>query len=104
MDDEGWTLVNPYLEQHPINYPIVIGVGDFAKLHGITAMPVTLLIDREGRIADSHVGVVVKSSWEREIRTLLQERAKKYRRIRSGGYGRIGECCFSLRSHLLRPT
>jgi peroxiredoxin len=77
MDDEGWTLVNPYLEQHPINYPIVIGVGDFAKLHGITAMPVTLLIDREGRIADSHVGVVVKSSWEREIRTLLQERAKK---------------------------
>src|SRR6202166_3640039 len=25
MDEEGWTLVRPYLAQHPISYPVVIG-------------------------------------------------------------------------------
>jgi hypothetical protein len=39
-------------------------------------MPMTLLIDREGKIADSHSGVVNKDGFEREIQTLLQERVK----------------------------
>jgi hypothetical protein len=28
------------------------------------------LIDRDGRIAESHVGIVVKDTWEKAIRTL----------------------------------
>jgi len=55
MDEEGWQTVKTYLEQHPINYRIVVGDGDFAKLYGVTSLPVTLLIDRRGRIADAHV-------------------------------------------------
>ena len=39
MDEEGWKLVNPYLEQHPINDPIVVGIGDFTKPYGITSCP-----------------------------------------------------------------
>jgi thiol-disulfide isomerase/thioredoxin len=76
MDDEGWKIVKPYLEQHPINYPVVIGGADVAKLYGLTSLPVTLLIDRGGRIADSHVGMVVKDAWEKAIQTLLQEGSK----------------------------
>jgi hypothetical protein len=60
MDEEGWKVVNPYLEQHPISYPVVVGDADFAKLFQIDSLPVTLLIDRNGRIADWHVGMVVK--------------------------------------------
>jgi hypothetical protein len=37
-------------------------------------MPVTLLIDRHGRIVDAHVGMAVKSVSEAEIRQLLRER------------------------------
>jgi hypothetical protein len=74
MDDEGWQVVKPYPEQHPINYRIVVANAEFAKLYPITNLPMTLLIDRRGRIADSYVGVVVKNSWEQEIRTLLQEK------------------------------
>lgn len=74
MDDEGWEKVRPYLQQKPITYPIVVGDADFAKTYNITSLPVTLLIDRRGRIADAHVGMVVKNDWEREIRTLLRER------------------------------
>jgi hypothetical protein len=36
------------------------------------SMPVTLLIDRDGRIADSHSGMVDKDAFENEIRTLLR--------------------------------
>jgi len=76
MDDEGWQKVKPYLAQHPITYPIVLGDAAFGKRYGITALPVTLLIDREGRIADSHAGMVVKGAWEEEIQTLLREPAR----------------------------
>ena len=73
MDDEGWTIVAPFLKQHPINYPIVVHNDAFDKTFPITSLPVTLLIDRHGRVADSHAGVVDKDAWEAEIQTLLRE-------------------------------
>lgn len=73
MDEEGWPIVAPFLKQHPINYPIVVHDEAFDKMFPIMSLPVTLLIDRNGRVADSHVGVVDKDAWEAEIRTLLQE-------------------------------
>jgi thiol-disulfide isomerase/thioredoxin len=76
MDEEGWQKVKPYLEAHPINYPIVLGNPDLVKPYQITNMPVTLLIDRHGRIADAHVGMVVKDTWESEIQQLLAERSR----------------------------
>ena len=36
-------------------------------------MPVTMLIDKRGNIADVHAGVVDKAIWEQEIRALLDE-------------------------------
>jgi thiol-disulfide isomerase/thioredoxin len=74
MDVEGWQVVRPYLDQHPINYRIVVADADFSRRYNVTSMPVTLLIDRHGRIADSHVGLVGKDTWEEEIRQLLQEK------------------------------
>jgi cytochrome c biogenesis protein CcmG/thiol:disulfide interchange protein DsbE len=74
MDDEGWEKVKPYLNEHPINYPIVIGGADMAKRYKVTTLPVTLLIDRNGKIAATHIGLVEKASFEKDLRTLLQER------------------------------
>jgi peroxiredoxin len=74
MDDEGWQAVTPYLAQHPIPYPIVVADADVTQRYRVTNLPLTLLIDRDGRIADSHAGIVVKETWEDEIRKLLQER------------------------------
>jgi len=55
-----------------LNYPVIIGDNALAKqFGGIESMPVTLLIDRQGRIAYSHVGVVDKAKFEEEIRELL---------------------------------
>jgi len=74
MDDEGWKVVTPYLDAHPIPYPVVIGNPDLVQPYKIANLPVTLLIDRRGRIADAHAGVVEKNAWEQEIRQLLRER------------------------------
>jgi cytochrome c biogenesis protein CcmG/thiol:disulfide interchange protein DsbE len=74
MDDEGWEKVRPYLTEHPISYPIVLGNPVLVKPYQITNMPVTLLIDRHGKVADTHVGMVVKDAWEQEIQQLLRER------------------------------
>jgi thiol-disulfide isomerase/thioredoxin len=74
MDDEGWSVVKPYLAAHPIAYPVIVSTPDLAKLYDVEDLPVTVLIDRHGRMADSHLGVVDKIEWEGEIRTLLAEK------------------------------
>lgn len=75
MDESGWKAVTPYLAEHKLNYPIVIGDdGLAARFGGVDSMPVSLLIDREGRIADRHSGMVEKDGWEKEIQQLLGER------------------------------
>jgi hypothetical protein len=56
---------------------VVIGDWDLAGRFGMTALPATLLIDRNGRVADLHVGMVDKDAFDREIQTLLKESAAK---------------------------
>jgi len=77
MDEDGWKSVKPFLEKQPMNYSVVIGNPDLAKLYGVDAMPMTLLIDRDGKIADSHVGMVDKDAFENEIQILLKDTANK---------------------------
>jgi thiol-disulfide isomerase/thioredoxin len=77
LDDDGWKSVRPYLREHKINYRIVIGTFESAKQFGVDkGMPVTLLVDRTGKIADVHPGMVDKDAFEREIQTLLKEPGK----------------------------
>jgi cytochrome c biogenesis protein CcmG/thiol:disulfide interchange protein DsbE len=75
MDVEGWDKVRPYLREHPVNYPIVVGDLPFASQFGsIVALPVTLLIDRKGRLAEFRAGKVDKKAFEADIRRLLAEK------------------------------
>jgi thiol-disulfide isomerase/thioredoxin len=74
MDEEGWKTVTPWLAEHPINYQIVLWDTAIVKDYHLTNLPVTVLIDRDGRIADSHLGVVPKDDWEKKIQELLRER------------------------------
>lgn len=74
LDDDGWKSVKPFLREHKINYRIVLGTMESAKPFGIDkGMPISVLIDRAGKIADLHPGMVDKDAFEREIQTLLKE-------------------------------
>jgi peroxiredoxin len=81
MDDEGWKVVRPFLAKKrddetggniAMQYPVVIGNQQLANSYKLTSMPMTLLIDKEGRIALSHTGVVNKSDFESDILQLLR--------------------------------
>ncbi len=63
LDVDGWKSVLPYLKKKTIPYTIVIGSDAIAKEFNVTAMPVTLLIDREGRVAATNTGVPAKSTY-----------------------------------------
>ncbi len=75
-DKDGWKVVKPFAEEKRISYTVVLGDDEICKVYAVEAMPVTLLIDREGRIAASHKGVLNKEAGEHEIKTLIQESSK----------------------------
>jgi len=72
MDDDGWKSVKPFSDEKKINYIIVVGNEGLAKEYGVDNLPVTLLIDRDGKIAVSHAGMVEKEAFEKEIQALIQ--------------------------------
>jgi peroxiredoxin len=80
MDEDGWKAVKPFLLRATdpetggntaMKYPVVIGSDQLAKAYNLTSMPMTLLIDRQGKIALSHTGVVNKNDFEAHILQLL---------------------------------
>lgn len=74
LDDEGWKAVKPFIKAASVPYRIVLGNDATAKAFGIGSMPDTFLIDREGRIAATTVGMVDRSRLEKNIQTLLTQK------------------------------
>jgi thiol-disulfide isomerase/thioredoxin len=72
--DDPVEKMRPYAAEYKINYPLLVGNGRedvqeaFGPLYGI---PVSVIIDRQGRIAKKHSGIASKSQFEREIKSLL---------------------------------
>ena len=71
MDDGGMKVVKPFLAEKHIDYRVVLGNDQLAEKYALGPMPMTLLIDRNGKIAVSHSGVVNKKSFEENINALL---------------------------------
>lgn len=71
---ETWDVVKPYIAERKVNYTVVLA-GD-AKLpepyYSFDVLPTTLLIDRQGRIAALHSGLVSKSTYQDGIEELLE--------------------------------
>ncbi|MBY0503934.1 MAG: TlpA family protein disulfide reductase [Bryobacteraceae bacterium] len=73
LDEGGWKSVRPFLLQNQLNYPVMLGNGELAKAYGVESLPVTLLIDKAGRIVARHTGLATKNMHEDEIKRLLAE-------------------------------
>jgi len=72
MDEDGWKSVRPYLHQRGVNYQVVLGDERLANAYGgVEALPSTFIIDRAGRIAAAHAGLVARATYEEEIQRLL---------------------------------
>ena len=72
--DDTPDKMKPYAEQYKINYPLLVGDGrdDVQDAYGpLWGIPVSVIIDREGKIAKKHSGIASKEQFEREITPLL---------------------------------
>jgi cytochrome c biogenesis protein CcmG/thiol:disulfide interchange protein DsbE len=72
LDADGWSVVRPYMQEKRINYRIVLGNDKIAQLYGgVEALPTTVVVDRKGRIAATHVGLIGKKEYQSQIEQLL---------------------------------
>jgi cytochrome c biogenesis protein CcmG, thiol:disulfide interchange protein DsbE len=71
MDDDE-KLAREFQGQFKMNYPVAMGSTELADQYGgILGLPITFVIDREGRIASRHVGATEAEVFEAEIKKLL---------------------------------
>jgi len=72
LDDEGWDIVRPFADRLELNFPVVVGSDEMAdKYGGVAALPTTFIIDKEGLIVNSHMGLVGRGEYEEDIESLL---------------------------------
>lgn len=75
MDEDGWESVTPFVEKSKINYRVVLGGDEIARRYGdIQSLPTTFLIDRSGRIAATHQGLVDRETCDTQVEVLISEK------------------------------
>jgi thiol-disulfide isomerase/thioredoxin len=72
LDQKGPSVVEPFVAQMKIGYPIVMGnqqvVQDFGGVRGI---PTAFVISQDGKIYQKYVGLRPKAVFEKDIKDLL---------------------------------
>jgi len=71
MDGGGRSVITGYLAQKGINYPILLGSDDLVNKYNIRSLPMSVLIDRKGEIAESSVGIADSASLQGSIEAVL---------------------------------
>lgn len=72
LDEEGWQVVNPFVQRYKVTYPIVIGSGKLVESYGgFDVIPTTFLVDKNGAIVKEHIGYMSKEELEKQLRSLL---------------------------------
>lgn len=72
FDRDEPAAVKKFVERFEMNYPVLRGTGQFANAFGgVSALPTTFIIDRQGRIVARHVGFAEKDEFEAAIKPLL---------------------------------
>jgi cytochrome c biogenesis protein CcmG, thiol:disulfide interchange protein DsbE len=71
MDDTP-KPVREFYSEYKMNYPVAVGTEQVAESYGgVLGLPVTFLIDRDGRVAAKYTGAVDISKIEQETQSLL---------------------------------
>jgi peroxiredoxin len=72
--EEAWASVKPFVTQHKMNYPILMGDSSLLTTYKVAGLPVTYLIDKSGKTAAVYGGVVNKDDVAANVKALLAER------------------------------
>lgn len=72
LDEEGFEVVEPFLQQFGINYTIVADDYSYGnELGGIYMVPTTYLVNKDGKIAFRKIGEITVENIESKITELL---------------------------------
>ena len=76
LDEQGAAIVKPFADKFKINYPVVVDAkSEVAGLYGqMNAIPVTIIVDRSGKIRSRQVGMRTKAQIEALAVPLLKEK------------------------------
>jgi len=72
--DDPLSKLKPYAAKMHMNYPVLVGKDrqDVQDAYGpLFGIPVSVFVDRDGRIWKRHSGIASKEQFEREIKALL---------------------------------
>src|SRR5260221_1986087 len=73
LDEQGPSVVKPFMGRLGMNYPVVMGnqkiIADYG---GITAIPTTFVIDRQGTIVTAYQCFTDQATFESVIGPLLE--------------------------------
>jgi peroxiredoxin len=74
IDEQGRSVVNPFVKKYDVNYPITIDDGTIMDKYGpLMGVPTTYLIDKEGNLRYFATGAVTKKEIELRLEKLLEE-------------------------------
>lgn len=74
LDRDGWQSVAPFIRNHQVSYPVVIGNRDVVDAYGnIQSIPTTFVLDKQGKIQRKYVGLRDEKVFENDFRTLINE-------------------------------
>jgi len=77
VDEQGPAVVKPFIQRFAINYPVVMSNEKvLADYGGISAIPTTFIIDRDGNVVSAHQGYTDQATFDSEITPLLQAKAR----------------------------
>jgi peroxiredoxin len=56
-DVQGVEVVQPFLDRRPLRFTTLLDtMGQVTRLYGVTSLPTTYLLDREGRVVTVKIG------------------------------------------------
>ncbi|MFH1038629.1 MAG: TlpA disulfide reductase family protein [PVC group bacterium] len=74
LDQKPRGVLPPFVEKYKINYPILLTDGKVDRAYGgVTGIPTTFVIDREGRVYKQYVGFRPREVFEEDITALLKQ-------------------------------
>jgi thiol-disulfide isomerase/thioredoxin len=71
QDSGSAATIRAFAAKYGMNYPIVISTPEIERIFpGVTALPTTFILDRDGRLAQKHVGMLIAARTELETMAL----------------------------------
>ena len=71
LDQGGWDEVKSFIAQQGITYSVLKGTEDVTTQYRVRSIPMTLLLNKEGKIAKRYLGGGYDEDLEKDVKAIL---------------------------------